>query len=91
MLLQVELDKIIEALTYFFEFVIANLLLPGQVENWIFILDLNKTGIMSLPKMVRCIATLCTHVLYPDAQEGSWISTEQLPRTSLDDEYNQLS
>jgi len=45
-----EADDLINGLTYFFEFLINHILLPGQVENWIFILDLNNVGIGSLPK-----------------------------------------
>jgi len=42
-------DLMIDALTFFLEFIIANLLLPGQIENWIFILDLNGMGLSTLP------------------------------------------
>ena len=31
---------------------IDKLLLPGQVENWIVIIDLNKSSILDLPLMV---------------------------------------
>jgi len=39
----------IAALTYFFEHLINNLLLPGQVENWIFITDLKGMSLTSIP------------------------------------------
>jgi len=44
-----DVDLMIEALTFFFAFMIDNLLLPGQVENWIFITDLKGLGIASIP------------------------------------------
>jgi len=44
-----DVDLMIDALTYFFEFLIANLLLPGQVENWVFITDLKGLGLASIP------------------------------------------
>jgi len=45
----------IDALTFFLEFVVSNLLLPGQIENWIFILDLNGMGLATLPLNVQII------------------------------------
>jgi len=44
-----DVDLMIAALTYFFEFLIKNLLLPGQVENWIFITDLKGMSLTSIP------------------------------------------
>lgn len=44
-----DIDLMIEALTFFFGYMIENLLLPGQVENWIFITDLKGMGISSIP------------------------------------------
>jgi len=35
--------------TYFLDYVMKNLLLPGQVENWVVITDLENVGIMNLP------------------------------------------
>jgi len=42
-------DVTIEALTYLFEIIIGGMLLPGQVEHWIFIMDLKGMGVTSLP------------------------------------------
>jgi len=44
-----DVELMIEALTFFFGHMIDNLLLPGQVENWIFITDLKGLGITSIP------------------------------------------
>jgi len=44
-----DVDQMIDGLTYFFEYVIDNFLLPGQVENWVFITDLNGMGMSSIP------------------------------------------
>jgi hypothetical protein len=41
-------DELIETQTYFFEYVIKNYLIPGQVENWIAIVDVAQTGLISL-------------------------------------------
>ncbi|EGR29784.1 hypothetical protein IMG5_148650 [Ichthyophthirius multifiliis] len=46
---QFEEDKMILYISYFLEVVINNMLLPGQVENWVIILDFNNTGLFSLP------------------------------------------
>ncbi len=42
-------DDMKALVTYFLDYVIRHMLLPGQVENWIVITDLNGLGIMSLP------------------------------------------
>ena len=34
------------------DYIVANFMLPGQVESWIFVINLNKIGITSLPKTV---------------------------------------
>ncbi len=36
-------------MTYFFEFILKYIMLPGQIENWVVLLDLNSIGISSLP------------------------------------------
>ena len=41
-------DEIIETQTFFFEYVLKNLLIPGQVENWNVIVDAAHTGLFSL-------------------------------------------
>jgi len=44
-----DIDKLLLAMAYFLDYVMKNLLLPGQVERWIFINDLKGLGITSLP------------------------------------------
>jgi len=44
-----DIDKLLVSLAYFLDYVMKNLLLPGQVERWIFINDLRGLGITSLP------------------------------------------
>lgn len=46
---QLDLENILDSVTYLLNFVIEYLMLPGQVENWVFIIDLNKTGLSDLP------------------------------------------
>jgi hypothetical protein len=42
--------EVINASTAFFcDFVVKKLLIPGYVENWIMLIDLNDVGITSLP------------------------------------------
>lgn len=41
-----------DSLTYLLQFTIENLMLPGQVENWNFIIDLHSMGISNLPLSV---------------------------------------
>ena len=47
------------ATAFFFTFVEKKLLLPGQVENWIMIIDLNDVSMVSLPvKKVQAISNM---------------------------------
>lgn len=39
-------------LSYFYEYVIEHMLLPGQVENWVLIMDLQDLGVTSVPYSV---------------------------------------
>jgi hypothetical protein len=50
---KIDVDQMLKAITYFLEYIIENLLLPGQVENWVIIQDLNGMGVTSLPLGVR--------------------------------------
>jgi hypothetical protein len=38
---------------YFIEYMINNLLIPGQVENWIIITDLNGVSLLGIPKDMK--------------------------------------
>lgn len=48
----VDMDLTEEALlatqTYFFEYVLKNLLIPGQVENWVALIDAGYVSVFSL-------------------------------------------
>ena len=48
MKLKVTEDELLETMTYFFEYVMRNYLIPGQVENWVAIIDVAETGLLSL-------------------------------------------
>ena len=44
---------------FFCDFVVKKLLVPGQVENWIMIIDLNDVGISNLPvKKVQAVVQM---------------------------------
>ncbi|KAL4493052.1 hypothetical protein ABPG72_003137 [Tetrahymena utriculariae] len=45
----IKIELILDSMTYFFEFIINNMMLPGQIENWVVILDLGNIGLSSLP------------------------------------------
>lgn len=45
------MDGII-ACTFMLEYIKKNLLLPGQVENWIILMDLDKLGLNEIPYAV---------------------------------------
>jgi len=50
--IKVNVEEIMEAMTYFLIYVIENLMLPGQIENWNFIIDFNQMGMGDLPLSV---------------------------------------
>jgi hypothetical protein len=37
-----------EALYYFFEYIISNMMIPGQIENWVFIMDFDDIGVLNM-------------------------------------------
>lgn len=59
-LYRIDLKKInenamIRGVTFFLEVIVRNMLIPGQVENWVILLDFNNMGLFSFPIMVRAI------------------------------------
>lgn len=48
-----KITEYIEVFKYFFEWILANMMIPGQVENWIIFLDLNNMSVLNLPLKVR--------------------------------------
>jgi len=46
---KVDLDIFLKAVSYELEYLISNLMLPGQIENWIIIHNLGNAGLTSLP------------------------------------------
>ena len=54
-----ETEIIATATAFFCDFVVKKLLIPGRIENWIMIIDLNDVGMTSLPvKKVKSIVGL---------------------------------
>ena len=45
-------EQMKEILTFFLEFVLVQCMLPGQIENWILLTDLEDLGITNLPYSV---------------------------------------
>lgn len=43
-------DAVIRCTSFVLEYMIGNNLLPGQIENWITIINVNKQGVMSVDK-----------------------------------------
>eukprot|EP01017_Pseudomicrothorax_dubius_P028170 TRINITY_DN3329_c0_g1_i8.p1 TRINITY_DN3329_c0_g1~~TRINITY_DN3329_c0_g1_i8.p1 ORF type:complete len:387 (+),score=132.01 TRINITY_DN3329_c0_g1_i8:127-1287(+) len=46
---KVDTEIFMDAMTYFLEFILKNMFLPGQVENWVIIIDLNNMSFLSMP------------------------------------------
>ena len=54
----VSVDALIEGSSFFFDFIVKKLLLPGKVENWIIIIDLDNISLTKIPvKKVGAIIT----------------------------------
>lgn len=53
-------DEMIEGVVYVLNYVIKNMFIPGQVENWVSIMDASKLGLNSFPRkrLQPCIGTL---------------------------------
>ncbi|CAD8071621.1 unnamed protein product [Paramecium sonneborni] len=45
-----EIDILLQSISIFLDYLLKNCMLPGQIENWIVIMDLGGLGIMGLPK-----------------------------------------
>jgi hypothetical protein len=58
-----DIELITDALTFLFEYIIDEMMLPGQVENWVFITNLKGMGISSVavPSVRKLFAYLQTH------------------------------
>jgi hypothetical protein len=50
-----EFEDIVTAVIYFIEYIINYMLIPGQVENWDIIADLNKVSLFGIPDTLRKI------------------------------------
>lgn len=66
---EISLDTFKKVITIFLEHVIGTMMIPGQVENWITIMDLNKMGLTSLPmgtikQIMKFLATAYRSRLY---------------------------
>ena len=50
--LNLKTEEVVEVMTYFCEYIMDNMLLPGQVENWNMITDFNGVGVTDVPYSV---------------------------------------
>ena len=46
-------DEILQAVFFLCQFLVNNMLIPGQIESWVFILNLSGVSIISLPEPVK--------------------------------------
>ena len=54
----ISIDALIEGSSFFFDFIVKKLLLPGKVENWIIVIDLGGIALTKIPvKKVGAIIT----------------------------------
>jgi hypothetical protein len=53
-----DMDEMINSLIFLLEYVLQNLLIPGQVENWIIICDVSNINVTSIPKEFKMIMNI---------------------------------
>ena len=58
---EVLFDQTIKACSFIMEYMLKNIHLPGQIENWILIVDVNKLGVTEIPaklvgKVISCLS-----------------------------------
>ena len=57
-------DEVIKASAFLFQYIVNNMLIPGQIENWIMILNFEGTSPLNLPDTVKkLIKTLSENFL----------------------------
>lgn len=44
-----DIDQLLLTIAYFLEYVINNLMLPGQIERWVVVEDMKGMSLTSLP------------------------------------------
>ena len=54
-------EGVLEAQIYFFEFVIRNMLIPGQVENWVAIVDVGYESLFSFVGLMKTTITFLSN------------------------------
>ncbi len=57
-------DEVINASAFLFQYIVNNMLIPGQIENWVMILNFEGTSPLNLPDAVKkLIKTLSENFL----------------------------
>ena len=68
--LKLSVPEIQHLLTFFLEYILENLMLPGKVENWVLISDMNGLNVATVPYGVDRG--------HPDFQRDIQLHAEQL-------------
>lgn len=50
-------EHMVKIFSFFLQYIVENLLIPGQVENWIVLNDMKGVGITSVPVKVKFFLT----------------------------------
>lgn len=53
--LKPSLEQLLNAVTFILEYLKRNMLLPGQIENWVIVCDIAKLSISKIPKSVSSL------------------------------------
>lgn len=57
---QLNLDDFISSVIFFLEVIVNNMFLPGQVENWVVLINFNFMGLFTFP--IKVINSHCIHI-----------------------------
>ena len=47
--MKIELEDLALVATFLFEWIVENMLVPGRIETWILLIDMDDVGISNLP------------------------------------------
>lgn len=72
-----DIDQLLLTIAYFLEYVIKNLMLPGQIERWVVVEDMKGMSLTSIPFGVRK-HFYCQCVKRIDPQKDSQLPSKQL-------------
>lgn len=79
---EISTDELVNITGFFFNFIVENMMIEGQVENWVIIIELQGMGVTGVMGV--------THVVYSDYQTGHAVPVALLPMPTEEKLHGQL-